>query len=48
MSVKAKRTNGSLMSCRAIADAQLGSALHNDIIRTQLPLVGRHQLDVAG
>jgi Glycosyl hydrolase family 26 len=33
MSVKAKRTNGSLIAWRTIADAQPGSALHNDIIR---------------
>jgi hypothetical protein len=32
LSVKAKRTNGQNIAWRAIADAQPGSALHNDIV----------------
>jgi hypothetical protein len=33
MSVKAKRVNGQIVPWRAIADAQPGSTLHNDIVR---------------
>jgi hypothetical protein len=33
LSVKAKRVNGQIVTWRAIADAQPGSTLHNDVVR---------------